>query len=54
VEQHLLSVWGIGPSKAEKGGFGWEMLEVLGSEENTQLLKLSRNSSIVKPEIFRG
>lgn len=42
VEQDLLSVWGIGPSKAAQGGFGWEMLEVLDSGENSMLLELSR------------
>ena len=42
VEQDLLSVWGIGPSKATQGGFGWEMLEVLDSDENSRLLELSR------------
>jgi hypothetical protein len=42
VEQDLLSVWGIGPSKAAQGGFGWEMLEVLDSDENSMLLELSR------------
>ena len=42
VEQDLLSVWGIGPSKAAQGGFGWEMLDVLDSDENSTLLELSR------------
>lgn len=45
VEQDLLSVWGIGPSKAAPGGFGWEMLEILESEENGRLLELSRTIS---------
>lgn len=43
VEKSLLSVWGIGPSKAAKDGFGWEMLEILASEENEALLASSRN-----------
>ncbi|KAL7460932.1 hypothetical protein ACHAXS_001368 [Conticribra weissflogii] len=42
VEKSLLSVWGIGPSKAAKDGFGWEMLEILASEENIVLLESSR------------
>ena len=45
MEQDLLSVWGIGPSKATQGGFGWEMIEVLDLDENCQLLELSRCSS---------
>jgi len=44
VEDQLLSVWGIGPSKAAEGGFGWEMLEVLNAEDNTELLELSRKN----------
>jgi hypothetical protein len=43
VEKDLLSVWGIGPSKASKGRFGWEMLDVIDSEENVKLLEKSRN-----------
>ena len=42
IEEDLLSVWGIGPSKAAEGGFGWEMLEVLNLEDNVKLLELSR------------
>ncbi|KAL7530399.1 hypothetical protein ACHAXR_003474 [Thalassiosira sp. AJA248-18] len=45
VERDLLSVWGIGPSKAAKDGFGWEMLDVLDSEESIKLLQLSRKKS---------
>ena len=48
VEQDLLSVWGIGPSKAAHGGFGWEMLDVLDSKENAELLELSRKNSLGK------
>ena len=44
VEDQLLSVWGIGPSKAAEGGFGWEMLEVLNAEDNAELLELSRKN----------
>lgn len=44
VENQLLSVWGIGPSKAAEGGFGWEMLEVLNAEDNAELLELSRKN----------
>lgn len=51
VEQDLLSVWGIGPSKAAPGGFAWEMLEVLGSEENVELLEVSRKvATPISPE----
>lgn len=45
VEKDLLSVWGIGPSKAAAGGFGWEMLEVLDTDENAKLLDLSRGKT---------
>ena len=45
IEEDLLSVWGIGPSKAAEGGFGWEMLEVLNLEDNVKLLKLSRKNT---------
>lgn len=45
VESDLLSVWGIGPSKAAKGGFGWEMLGVLGSEESADFLARSRKNN---------
>jgi len=44
VEDQLLSVWGIGPSKAAEGGFGWEMLEVMNAEDNAELLELSRKN----------
>ena len=39
----LLSVWGIGPAKTAAGGVGWEMLDVLDSENNVRLLQLSRD-----------
>ena len=42
LEEELLSVWGIGPSKAAEGGFGWEMLGILDLEENAAHLKVSR------------
>ncbi|KAL7526387.1 hypothetical protein ACHAXR_007305 [Thalassiosira sp. AJA248-18] len=42
VMQDLLSVWGVGPSKAAKDGVAWEILNVLDSEENHDLLELSR------------
>ena len=45
IEDQLLSVWGIGPSKAAEGGFGWEMLEVLNAEDNAELLELSRKNA---------
>lgn len=51
AERDLLSVWGIGPSKAEKGGFGWEMLDVLDSEENVKLLDKSRDDPSVHDSI---
>ena len=41
VEKDLLSIWGIGPSKATRGGFGWEMLEVLDLGDNAKLLQKS-------------
>eukprot|EP00957_Ditylum_brightwellii_P134099 10223701-Ditylum_brightwellii.AAC.1 len=42
VEKNLLLVWGIGPAKAEQGGFGWEALDVLDIPENQMLLMASR------------
>lgn len=42
IESDLLEVWGIGPSKATEGGFGWEMLSVLNTNENENHLILSR------------
>ena len=44
IEKDLLSVWGIGPSKATEGGFGWEMLEVLNTSQNEVHLILSRKN----------
>ena len=44
IETDLLSVWGIGPSKATSGGFGWEMLDVLNTSENENYLMLSRKN----------
>jgi hypothetical protein len=44
IESDLLSVWGIGPSKAAEEGFGWEMLDVLNSSENENHLILSRKN----------
>ena len=44
IETDLLSVWGIGPSKATSGGFGWEMLDVLNASENVNYLTLSRKN----------
>ncbi|KAL7550174.1 hypothetical protein ACHAWF_017053 [Thalassiosira exigua] len=46
VVEDLLKVWGIGPSKAATGGFGWEMLEVLDADENVELLALSRENNV--------
>ena len=37
IQQNLLSVWGLGPSKASEGGFGWEMLD-----DNETFLAASR------------
>lgn len=45
VEKDLLSVWGIGPSKAARDGFGWEMLDILQSDENVKHLDLSRKNT---------
>lgn len=42
VEQDLLSLWGIGPFKVAPGGAAWELLEVLDTNKNMKLLKLSR------------
>jgi superfamily II DNA helicase RecQ len=42
IEQNLLSVWGLGPSKASEGGFGWEMLNVMNTDENEKFLAASR------------
>eukprot|EP00985_Skeletonema_marinoi_P012982 scaffold6380_cov127-Skeletonema_marinoi.AAC.4 len=44
IESDLLSVWGIGPSKATAGGFGWEMLDILNTPENENYLMLSRKN----------
>ena len=45
VERDLLSIWGIGPSKSAKDGFGWEILDILNSEENIRFLQCSRNNA---------
>lgn len=45
VEQELLDVWGIGPSKAAEDGFGWEMLQVLETDENVKHLEQSRKNN---------
>ena len=42
IQQNLLSVWGLGPSKASEGGFGWEMLNVINTDENEKFLAASR------------
>ncbi len=42
IQQNLLSVWGLGPSKASEGGFGWEMLAVMNTDENEKFLAASR------------
>ncbi len=48
IESDLLSVWGIGPSKATPDGFGWEMLDVLNTSENENYLILSRKNDKVE------
>lgn len=48
IETDLLSVWGIGPSKATPDGFGWEMLDVLNTSENENYLILSRKNDKVE------
>ena len=50
IETDLLSVWGIGPSKATSGGFGWEMLDVLNKSENENYLTPSRKNGKVQIE----
>ncbi|KAL7526892.1 hypothetical protein ACHAXR_001697 [Thalassiosira sp. AJA248-18] len=42
VVQDLLTVWGIGPSKAAQGGVAWKILDVLDSEEIQKHLERSR------------
>ena len=42
IESDLLACWGIGPSKAKEGGYGYEMLEELAKEEVCEWLKQSR------------
>ena len=44
IESDLLSVWGIGPSKASEGGFGWEMIGMLNKNENVNNLIRSRKT----------
>mmetsp|Transcript_15665 Transcript_15665/g.22496 ORF Transcript_15665/g.22496 Transcript_15665/m.22496 type:complete len:227 (+) Transcript_15665:3-683(+) len=51
VEKDLLLVWGIGPAKAEQGGFGWEALDVLDIPENKMLLMASREVCDNPPEL---
>lgn len=45
IQQNLLSVWGLGPSKATEGGFGWEMLDVMNTDENEKFLAASRGKN---------
>ena len=52
AEQDLLSVWGVGPSKAAPGGFGWEMLDVLDSDKCVDLLELSRSAAGYPPAVL--
>ena len=42
IESDLLACWGIGPSKAKEGGYGYEMLEELAKDEVCEWLKQSR------------
>ncbi|EJK67703.1 hypothetical protein THAOC_11232 [Thalassiosira oceanica] len=43
VKQDLLSVWGLGPTKVSSGGYAWEMLEVLDTDESCKHLDQSRS-----------
>ena len=45
IQQDLLSVWGLGPSKASEGGFGWEMLAVMNTDDNEKSLAASRGKN---------
>ncbi|KAL9182328.1 hypothetical protein ACHAXT_012980 [Thalassiosira profunda] len=54
VKADLLSVWGIGPSKAAKDGVAWELLEALDAKENTRRLKLSRRGVRISDEDSSG
>ena len=54
VKADLLSVWGIGPSKAAKDGVAWELLEALDGKENTRRLKLSRRGVRISDEDSSG
>lgn len=45
IQQNLLSVWGLGPSKASEGGFGWEMLAVMNTDDNEKFLAASRGKN---------
>ena len=42
VSEDLLLCWGIGPSKAAEGGFGWQLLAELGKDEVEVLIRQSR------------
>ena len=42
VANELIDCWGLGPSKVAAGGFGWEMMEVIGQEDNVKLSEKSR------------
>ena len=42
VAAELIDCWGLGPSKVAAGGFGPEMMKVLGQESNVTLLNASR------------
>ena len=45
VANELVDCWGLGPSKVAAGGFGWEMMAVIGQDENMKLLEKSREST---------
>lgn len=40
--------WGIGPSKAAEGGFGWDLAEELKSKEVVERLVESRKAGVPK------
>lgn len=47
-EADLLQCWGIGPSKAKEGGFGYEMIDLIDQNPVAELFEKSRKlSSIV-------
>jgi hypothetical protein len=44
----LVDCWGLGPSKVAAGGFGREMMEVIGQDENMKLSEVGKISGAYK------